>query len=90
VNRHSLKNRYLLRIYHQTGRNLARTFVPTALRDVAALLYVALRERSSLGAYGWLLRHRAELLARRRLIQARRTLPAADLDTWFGSAGEPL
>ncbi len=90
VNRHSLKNRYLLRIYHQTGRNLARTFVPTALRDVAALLYVALRERSSLGAYGWLLRHRAELLARRRLIQGRRTLPAAHLDAWFGSAGEPL
>jgi GT2 family glycosyltransferase len=90
VNLHSLKNRYLLRIYHQTGRNLARTLLPTTLRDVAALLYVVLRERSSFGAYGWLLRHRAELFARRRLIQSRRTRPAADLDAWFGSSGAPL
>jgi N-acetylglucosaminyl-diphospho-decaprenol L-rhamnosyltransferase len=90
VNFHSLKNRYLLRIYHQTPRNLARTLLPTAWRDLSALLYVILRERSSLAAYGWLLRHRAELLARRRLIQSRRTLPASDLDAWFGSSGAPL
>lgn len=90
VNFHSLKNRYLLRIYHQTPRNLARTLLPTAARDLAALLYVALRERSSFAAYGWLLRHRPQLAARRRLIQRRRTLPAAALDAWFGSPGEPL
>ncbi len=90
VNLHSLKNRYLLRIYHQTGRNLARTLVPTLARDVAALLYVLLRERTSLPAYGWLLRHRRELLARRRSIQGRRTLPAAELDAWFGRPGAPL
>lgn len=90
VNCHSLKNRYLLRLYHQTGRNFARTFFPTLARDVLALGYVLLRERSSLAAYGWLWRHRAEIRSRRRLLQKRRTRPAAELDRWFQIEGEPL
>jgi GT2 family glycosyltransferase len=90
VNLHSLKNRYLLRIYHQTARNLARTLLPALGRDLLALAHVLLRERSSLGAYAWLLRHRTELVARRRVIQRRRTCPPADLDAWFGREGMPL
>jgi hypothetical protein len=90
VNYHSLKNRYLLRIYHQTAGNLARTLLPTLVRDAVALVWVLLRERSSLPAYGWLWRHRRELLRRRRTIQGRRTRPAAEVDRWFSSAGEPL
>jgi len=90
VNYHSLKNRYLLRLYHQTGRNLVRTFVPTLGRDLLALGYVLLRERSSFAAYVWLWRHRAEIRRRRRALAARRTLPAAELDRWFWREGEPL
>jgi N-acetylglucosaminyl-diphospho-decaprenol L-rhamnosyltransferase len=90
VNYHSLKNRYLLRLYHQTPGNLLRTLAPTLVRDTAALGYVMLRERSSLAAYAWLWRHRAEILRRRRLIQGRRTAPAASIDRWFSSPGEPL
>jgi GT2 family glycosyltransferase len=90
VNFHSLKNRYLLRVYHQTGRNFLRTLLPALGRDLAAFAWVLLAERSSLGAYGWLLRHRRELRARRRAIQRRRTVPAAELELWFGSAGAPL
>jgi len=90
VNLHSLKNRYLLRIYHQTAGNLARTFFPTLARDVAALGWVLLRERSSLAAYAWLWKNRRELLRRRRLIQGRRTVPAAAIDRWFHTQGEPL
>jgi GT2 family glycosyltransferase len=66
VNYHSLKNRYLLRAYHQTGRNFLTTFAPTLLRDLLACGYVLLRERSSLRAYGWLWRNRKRILARRR------------------------
>jgi GT2 family glycosyltransferase len=90
VNLHSLKNRYLLRIYHQTAGNLVRTLLPTLGRDLGALAYVLLRERSSLPAYRWLLRHRRELIARRRQIQGRRTLPPAALDAWFRREGAPL
>jgi GT2 family glycosyltransferase len=90
VNFHSLKNRYLLRLYHQTARNLALTFFPTLLRDLAALGYVLLRERSSLAAYAWLWRNRHAIARRRRAIRARRTAPAAAIDRWFFRAGEPL
>jgi GT2 family glycosyltransferase len=90
VNLHSLKNRYLLRLYHQTAGNLLRTFVPTLVRDLAALGWVVLRERSSLGAYAWLWRHHREIRRRRRLIQGRRTVPPPAIDRWFGSRGEPL
>lgn len=84
VNRHSLKNRYLLRLYHQTAGNLLRTLPWAVVRDLGALAYALLRERSSLPAYGWLWRRRRELWRRRRLIQGRRTVPPAAVDRWFG------
>jgi GT2 family glycosyltransferase len=90
VNLHSLKNRYLLRIYHQTAGNLARTFFPTLARDLAALGWVLLRERSSFAAYMWLWRNRREIVRRRRLILGRRTVPPSAIDRWFNSPGESL
>ncbi len=90
VNYHSLKNRYLLRAYHQTPRDAVRSLVPTALRDVLALGYVLLRERSSLAAYRWLWHHRKRIRARRRHVQGRRTRPAAVVDRWFRVASLPL
>ena len=90
VNCHSLKNRYLLRLYHQTGENLLCTLLPTAARDLGALAYVLLCERGSLAAYAWLWRHRAEVRRRRRVIQGRRTVAARELDRWFLTSGEPL
>jgi GT2 family glycosyltransferase len=90
VNYHSLKNRYLLRCYHQTAGNLLRTLVPTLARDLGALAYALAFERTSLPAYGWLWRHRRELWARRRQIQGRRTAPPADLDAWFRHDHLPL
>lgn len=90
VNYHSLKNRYLLRLYHQSWPNLLWTLPCTLWRDALALGHVLLRERSSLAAYRWLWRHRRELLARRRAIQARRTAPRQALDRWFLRAGLAL
>ncbi|MDY7093946.1 MAG: glycosyltransferase family 2 protein [Acidobacteriota bacterium] len=90
VNYHSLKNRYLLRCYHQTGRNLLLTLLPTLLRDILALGYVLLRERSSFEAYRWLWRHRRRIAQRRRHIQRRRKVGSASIDRWFHTSGEPL
>ncbi|HSL82131.1 MAG TPA: glycosyltransferase [Thermoanaerobaculia bacterium] len=90
VNYHSLKNRYLLRLYHQSWPNLLWTLPFAAWRDLLALGHVLLRERSSLGAYGWLWRNRRELLARRRAIRARRTVPRWAIERWFLSRGRPL
>jgi GT2 family glycosyltransferase len=90
ANYNSLKNRYLLRLYHQTGENFLRTFFPALGRDLVALAYVLLREHSSLPAYAWLWRHRREILRWRRIIQGRRTVPPAAVDRWFDVQGEPL
>ncbi len=90
ANLHSLKNRYLLRAYHQTGRNFVVTFLPTLLRDILAIGAVLLRERTSLPAYAWLWRNRRRIRARRRLVQSRRTISAAELDGWFFRSGAPL
>jgi GT2 family glycosyltransferase len=90
VNRHSLKNRYLLRLYHQTVGNLLWTLPFAAVRDLQALVWVLLAERSSLPAYGWLWRHRRELLARRRAIQGRRTAGWWEVERWFLRRSVPL
>ena len=90
MNRHSLKNRYLLRIDHQTAGNFLWTLPATLARDLAALAWVLLRERSSLAAYGWLWQRRRELAAHRRLVQARRTVPARAVGRWFLRSAEPL
>ncbi len=90
VNFHSLKNRYLLRLYHQTAGNFLWTLPWTLARDLAALCWVLAAERSSLPAYAWLWRRRRELLARRREIQARRRVPPRAIGRWFLHAGLPL
>ena len=90
ANLNSLRNRYLLRLYHQTAANFVATLPFTLARDLGALVWVLAVERSSLPAYGWLWRHRRELVARRRAIQARRTAPSADLERWFAARALPL
>lgn len=90
VNRHSLKNRYLLRLYHQSLGNLLWTFPFAFARDLQALLWVLLFERSSLPAYGWVWTHRRELLDRRRAIQRRRTAGWGEVERWFVRRGIDL
>ena len=90
ANYHSLKNRYLLRLYHQTVGNLAWTFPLALLRDLQALAWVLLAERSSLPAYAWLWRRRGELLSRRRAIQGRRTAGWWEVERWFWTRGIDL
>ena len=90
VNFHSLKNRYLLRAYHQTWATRVVSFLPTLVRDGLALVYVLLRERSSLAAYSWLWRNRAPVRARAAAIRARRTAGAWGIATWFLDESRPL
>jgi GT2 family glycosyltransferase len=87
INLHSLKNRYLLRLAHQTTANFWRTLPWTTSRDLAALAWVVARERGSLAAYGWLWRRRRELWSHRGALRARAT---ASVERWFARDGEPL
>ncbi len=87
INYHGVKNRYLLRIYHQRLGNLFRTLAPTLIRDLMVIGYVLLRERSSLPAFTWLWRRRHLLRARRQFVQQRRT---ASIEHWFHNQAMPL
>ena len=71
ANRHSVKNRFLLRVNNQSGSELVRTFIPTFARDFVVLGACLTVERSSLPAFGWLWMHRKRLWAKRKEIQAK-------------------
>ena len=90
VNFHALKNRYLLRLYHQTPGNLLVTCVPTAVRELGILLYTLLRERSSLAVYRWLWHHRSQAWQRRKLVQQRRTVAPRSVNRWFWQKARTL
>lgn len=90
VNYHSLKNRYLLRAYHQDIANFFMTLIPTVWRDLAAFAYVLTAERSSLPAYSWLWQNRRRILDRRRSIQKQRTIGRWELNQWFLRRSLPL
>ena len=90
INYHSLKNRYLLRAYHQDTANLLLTLIPTAFRDLMALGYVLTVERSSLAAYRWLWEHRRQILDRRALLRRQRTCSSWELNRWFLRRRESL
>ncbi len=90
VNYHSLKNRFLLRAYHETWASFPVTFLPSLFRDLGAIAYVLARERSSLPVFGWLWRNRDHIVRRRRRIQSRRTVSRRQLAGWFLRSGRPL
>lgn len=87
INRASLRNRYLLRLAHQSRSNLWRTLPQTLSRDLLALLWVLLAEPSSRGAYSELWQRRRELWRRAQRIRSRRLV---SIDEWFGIEGQPL
>ncbi|HLN80753.1 MAG TPA: glycosyltransferase family 2 protein [Thermoanaerobaculia bacterium] len=74
ANRHSVKNRFLLRINNQSTADFWRTLVPTFARDLVVLAACLTVERSSLPAFSWLWKNRTRLLAKRREIREKAKL----------------
>ena len=69
ANRHSVKNRFLLRINNQTAAECLKTLGPTLARDLVVLGACLTIERTSLPAFAWLWRNRSRLWAKRREIR---------------------
>ena len=83
INLHSVKNRFLLRMKNE-GAYLALRNAPFELTRDAMVIGAALTiERSSLPALQWVWRNRARVLAKRRVIQSRRTVGDRELARWF-------
>ncbi len=84
LNRHSVKNRFLLRLKNQTASNLRHTWLPALLRDTGVIGYMLLREWSSLPALAEVLRLWPRTWRKRRQIMSRRRACDRDVDRWFG------
>ena len=83
INMHSFKNRFLLRIKNLDAGTYARCFIPISARDLAALAYVLLRERSSIAGLMLVLKNFPAAWRKRKLLQSRRRVPAAEIRSWF-------
>ena len=83
INRHCVKNRFLMRIKNATLRLYLRNFLPATARDIGILAYCLLAERKSLGAFSFVLRNWRRTLLKRRIIQQRRRVSDAYLQNWF-------
>lgn len=89
INRHSVKNRFLLRINNITGALYWRDLWPITRRDLAVVGYVLAREWSSIRGLAYPIRHLSRLLAKRREIQGRVTASDAEIARWFAEEGRP-
>lgn len=83
INRHSVKNRFLLRIHHADRGWLLRFGLRSAMRDLIVIGACLTVERSSLPALVWVIRNLPRHLRRRRQILRRRTATSAELRAWF-------
>lgn len=83
INMHSVKNRFLMRIKNISGGLYWRNFVSITARDATVVACCLLWEHTSLKALWFLARNWRRVLAKRRLIQARRRVDEAYMASWF-------
>jgi GT2 family glycosyltransferase len=82
INRYGVRNRFLLRIKNQTGRQALRFAVAGLARDAQVIGAVVVREWASIPGLVDVLRLLPRTLAKRRAIMARRDRRRS-LDAWF-------
>ncbi|MBI2818906.1 MAG: glycosyltransferase family 2 protein [Acidobacteria bacterium] len=83
INRHSVKNRFLMRMKNSSLALYLRNWLAVTTRDLGIAAYCLVRERASLAAFGYLFRNRSRILAKRRIIQRRRRVSDAYIHSWF-------
>ena len=86
LNRHSVKNRFLLRIKNMTSGVYRRFWWATTGRDLLVAGACLVNERSSLPAFWDVARALPRALAKRRWIMARRQASDEEMAAWFDSA----
>jgi len=92
INRHSVKNRFLLRIHHADTGWMRAFGVRSLARDMIVIGACLTVERSSLAGLVWVIRNSKRHIRRRRRILSRRRVRSEELQRWFRpsmSRGEP-
>jgi GT2 family glycosyltransferase len=83
INYHSVKNRYLMRTKNMDRVVWRKCFPYLWLRDGGILVYMLLRERSSLAALSEVRQLKASTREKRRVIQESRTVSGDEIARWF-------
>ncbi len=83
INRHSVKNRWLMRIKNVTPSLYRRFWLPVTVRDIVVIGGCLLREWSSLGAFVQVARLWPKMMAKRRWIMRRRRASESEIAAWF-------
>jgi len=83
INRHSVKNRFLMRIKNSSFRLYFRNWIPVTVRDLGILGYCLFCEQASLLAFAFIVRNWSRIIAKRRVIQQRRRVSDAYIQSWF-------
>ena len=83
INMHSVKNRFLMRIKNISPRLYFRNWFSITVRDLAVVLYCLSWEHTSLKAFWLLAKSMKGVLAKRRLVQARKRVSDEYMASWF-------
>jgi len=83
INMHSFKNRFLMRIKNMDAGTYLRNILPITFRDIEAIIYVLLREWSSLPGIPRLIRAVPKALRERRTLKKRRRITPGEIRKWF-------
>lgn len=83
INRHSIKNRFLMRAKNASAGLYLRLLIPITARDLLIFGYCVLFDRRLLSGLGLLWRKRDKIREKRRWIQAHRRISDGELAGWF-------
>jgi GT2 family glycosyltransferase len=83
INKHSVKNRFLMRLKNQTRHHAFRFLLPTLWRDLQVIGYVILVERSSLAAFAEIAQKCPRMLKKRAAIAASKRVSDRYVESWF-------
>ena len=83
INMHSVKNRFLMRLKNIRGDLYRRNWLSITARDITVITCCLLWEHTSLKAFWFLAKNWNRVLAKRRLIQARRRVDDEYMASWF-------
>jgi GT2 family glycosyltransferase len=83
INMHSVKNRFLMRGKNISADLYRRNWFSITLRDLMVLTCCLVWEHTSIKAFWHLARNWKSVLAKRRLIQARRSVDDEYMASWF-------
>jgi len=88
-NFHQLKNRYILMIKHLDIRIFILLLIPILIREISILIYVLIKERSSLKAYSYILKNFRNIYKKRKSEKNFNCISFMEQLSWYFKSYKP-